>query len=80
MNINIPEGFELAAPLNEECIWIQARGSAAEVSKSEMTESEQKVIKISFFLVWSLSCISQRVFYHFGKWLWISKSILISSI
>ncbi|KMZ65755.1 hypothetical protein ZOSMA_30G00360 [Zostera marina] len=43
MNINIPEGFELAAPLNEECIWIQARGSAAEVSKSEMTESEQKI-------------------------------------
>lgn len=56
MNIDIPEGFELAAPLNEECIWIQARGSAAEVSRSEIAESEQKVIS-HFFWVWASSCI-----------------------
>ncbi|XP_058101541.1 uncharacterized protein LOC131245837 isoform X2 [Magnolia sinica] len=35
VNIDIPEGTELAAPLQEGCIWCQARGSAVEVSGSE---------------------------------------------
>ncbi|KAL5997079.1 hypothetical protein ACLOJK_008007 [Asimina triloba] len=32
VNVEIPEGTELAAPLEEGCIWRQARGSAVEVS------------------------------------------------
>ncbi|KAL5997071.1 hypothetical protein ACLOJK_007999 [Asimina triloba] len=31
VNVEIPEGAELAAPLEEGCIWRQARGSAVEV-------------------------------------------------
>ncbi|OVA01596.1 hypothetical protein BVC80_9073g27 [Macleaya cordata] len=44
VNVNIPEDTELAAPLQEGCIWRQARGSAAEVSASEdVATSAEKV-------------------------------------
>lgn len=35
VNIDIPKGTELAAPLEEDCIWRQARGSIAEVFGSQ---------------------------------------------
>ncbi|PKU74642.1 hypothetical protein MA16_Dca004833 [Dendrobium catenatum] len=44
VNVDIPKGSVLAAPLDENCIWRQARGSAAEVSVLEEGESlEEKV-------------------------------------
>ncbi|XP_010241115.1 PREDICTED: uncharacterized protein LOC104585814 [Nelumbo nucifera] len=44
VTVDIPEGTELAAPLEEVCIWRQARGSAAEVSGSNgVSISSEKV-------------------------------------
>ncbi|KAF8402079.1 hypothetical protein HHK36_013031 [Tetracentron sinense] len=44
VNIDIPEDTELAAPLQEGCIWRQARGSATEVLGSEgLAKSAEKV-------------------------------------
>ncbi|PIA61634.1 hypothetical protein AQUCO_00300866v1 [Aquilegia coerulea] len=44
INIDIPMDTELAGPLQEECIWRQARGSAAEISGfDDMETSTQKV-------------------------------------
>ncbi|KAF5202071.1 Nhl domain-containing protein [Thalictrum thalictroides] len=44
VNIDIPMETELVGPLQEECIWRQARGSAAEISGfDDMETSTQKV-------------------------------------
>lgn len=44
VNIDLPEGTQLAAPLQEGCIWRQARGSAVAVSGSEgLAASSEKV-------------------------------------
>ncbi|KAH0459358.1 hypothetical protein IEQ34_012172 [Dendrobium chrysotoxum] len=44
VNVDIPKGSVLAAPLDENCIWRQGRGSAAEVSVLEEGQSlEEKV-------------------------------------
>ncbi|XP_020578416.1 uncharacterized protein LOC110023371 [Phalaenopsis equestris] len=44
VNVEIPKNTVLAAPLDESCIWRQARGSAAEVSMFEKGDSlEEKV-------------------------------------
>ncbi|XP_042482662.1 uncharacterized protein LOC122063074 isoform X2 [Macadamia integrifolia] len=44
VNVNIPEDSMLAEPLQEGCIWRQARGSAAEISGSDSVAiSSEKV-------------------------------------
>ncbi|KAL6968044.1 hypothetical protein U1Q18_033848 [Sarracenia purpurea var. burkii] len=43
LNVNIPEGTELVEPLQEGCVWRQARGAAIEVSgvESKVTSLEK---------------------------------------
>ncbi|XP_077252837.1 NHL domain-containing protein isoform X2 [Tasmannia lanceolata] len=44
MHVNVPEGTELAAQLEEGCIWRQARGSAVEISAYEaVAKASEKV-------------------------------------
>ncbi|XP_026455238.1 uncharacterized protein LOC113356345 isoform X1 [Papaver somniferum] len=47
VNVQIPKDTELAAPLQEGCIWRQARGSAAEVSGSEEVATSAKKVGIA---------------------------------
>ncbi|MCL7049495.1 hypothetical protein MKW94_016766, partial [Papaver nudicaule] len=50
VNVQIPEDTELAAPLQEGCIWRQARGSASEVSGSEEVAASAKKVLIWDYL------------------------------
>nr|GMD50163.1 uncharacterized protein LOC109151360 isoform X1 [Ipomoea batatas] len=43
LSIDIPESFELVEPLNESCIWRQARGAATVVSEAERISTSEKV-------------------------------------
>ncbi|XP_031278260.1 uncharacterized protein LOC116136740 isoform X2 [Pistacia vera] len=44
LNVDIPLDTELVEPLQEGCIWLQARGAATEVSRAEgILESSEKV-------------------------------------
>lgn len=57
LNVDIPVDTELVEPLQDGCIWHQARGAATEVSAVEdVAGSSEKVLSLSlstlqFFLV-----------------------------
>lgn len=58
MYVDIPVNTELAAPLTENCIWRQVRGSGAEVSGSDgpvTTTEKVKTCSLFFFSVFA-SC------------------------
>lgn len=48
VNVDIPEDAELVEPLQEGCIWRQARGAATEVSGVEVVAGfSEKVLSLS---------------------------------
>ncbi|XP_010547061.1 PREDICTED: uncharacterized protein LOC104818950 [Tarenaya hassleriana] len=47
LNIEIPAGTELVEPLQESCIWRQARGSATDMSVSETAEEPSEKVGVS---------------------------------
>lgn len=48
LNVDIPVDTELVEPLQEGCIWYQARGAATEVSAVEdVAGSSEKVLFLS---------------------------------
>ncbi|KAF5954656.1 hypothetical protein HYC85_007512 [Camellia sinensis] len=52
LNVDIPEDTELVEPLQEGCVWRQARGAATEVSgaESRVASSEKVVVYAALYL------------------------------
>lgn len=51
INVDIPLDTELVEPLQEGCVWLQARGAATEVSRAEdLMGSSEKVHTLQIFL------------------------------
>lgn len=65
LSVDVHPEFELVEPLQESCIWRQARGSATEISGMDDPQSIEKVLlrmETFFSLVWLF------VFTHSQTW------------
>ncbi|ONK63850.1 uncharacterized protein A4U43_C07F19580 [Asparagus officinalis] len=47
VKVDLPKGIELVAPLEEECIWRQVRGSAVDLSGSEEVETNKDKVGVA---------------------------------
>jgi hypothetical protein len=62
LNIDIPMDTELVEPLQEGCIWRQARGSATVILGAEdVVGSSEKVPSCRAFFLFSSSCLTFHI-------------------
>lgn len=68
LNVDIPVDTELVEPLQDGCIWHQARGAATEVSAVEdAAGSSEKVLSLStlqYFIFWNFFLVLHKLVSH----------------